>query len=65
MKIGDLVLVNGSEVALVLSDPRMSEDCKPGGDAYPHEMYYLVTVLGQYGLEDWEEEDLEVINEAR
>jgi hypothetical protein len=66
VKVGDLVFVDGYEVGVVMSEPRLSEDCKPGGDAWPHEWYYCVGVFTQSGvLEDYEEEDLEVINESR
>ena len=66
MKIGDLVFVDGYEVGIVMSGPRLSEDCKPGGDAYPNEYYHLVSVLLQSGdLEDFEEEDVELVGETR
>ena len=66
MKIGDLVFVDGYEVGIVMSEPRLSEDCKPGGEAYPYEHYYLVEVATQSGgLDSYEEEDLESIGETR
>ena len=66
MKVGDLVFVDGYEVAIVMSEPRLSEDCKPGGEAYPHEHYYLVDVLTQSGeLDSFEDEDLELVSESR
>ena len=66
MKIGDLVFVDGYEVGIVMSEPRLSEDCKAGGAAYPYEHYYLVEVVTQSGdLDSYEEEDLEFISEAR
>ena len=66
MKVGDLVFVDGYEVGIVMSEPRLSEDCKPGGEAYPYEHYYLVEVVTQSGdLESYEEEDLEPVGEAR
>jgi hypothetical protein len=66
MKIGDLVFVDGYEVGVVMSEPKLSEDCMPGGDAYPNETYYLISVLLQSGgLESFEEEDLELVGEAR
>ena len=66
MKIGDLVFVDGYEVGIVMSEPRLSEDCLPGGEAYPYEHYYLVEVVTQSGgLEKYEEEDLEPVDEAR
>ena len=63
MKVGDLVFVDGYEVGIVMAEPRLSEDCKQGGEAYPYEYYHYVSVLTQSGiLEDFEEEDLEVIH---
>jgi hypothetical protein len=66
MKIGDLVFVDGYEVGIIMSEPRLSEDCLPGGDAYPNERYHLVSVLLQSGdLENFDEEDVELVGEAR
>ena len=66
MKVGDLIFVDGYEVGIVMSEPRLSEDCKPGGEAYPHEHYYLVEVAPQSGgLESYDEEDVELISESR
>ena len=66
MKVGDLVFVDGHEIGLVVSEARLSEDCKPGGEAYPYERYYLVDVVSPHGdLESYEEEELEIISESR
>jgi hypothetical protein len=66
MKIGDLVFVDGYEVGVIMAAPRISEDCLPGGDAYPNEWYRYISVLLQSGgLEDFEEEDLELVGETR
>jgi len=66
VKVGDLVFVDGYEVGTVMSEPRLSEDCKPGGEAYPHEYYYLVEVVTQGGYRDSIElEDLELVSEGR
>jgi len=67
MKPGDLVfVVHCDEVGIVMSKPRLSEDCKPGGEAYPYECYYLVDVLIQSGeFDSCFEEDLELISEGR
>ena len=66
MKVGDLVFVDGYEVGIVMSEPRLSEDCKPGGCAYRYEHYYLVEVVTQSGdLESYEEEDLELVDDRR
>ena len=66
MKVGDLVSVGGYEMGVVMSKPILSEDCKAGGEAYPHEHYYLVDVLTQSGIFDsCFEDDLEIISESR
>ena len=66
MKVGDLVFIDGYEVGIIMSEPRLSKDCLPGGDAYPYEHYYLVEVVTQSGgLENYEEEDLELVSESR
>jgi len=66
VKVGDLVFVDGYEVGIVISEPRLSDDCLPGGEAYPNEWYRYVEVLTQSGeLDEYEEEDLQVISESR
>tara|TARA_Y100000310_G_scaffold76827_1_gene73304 strand:+ start:224 stop:424 length:201 start_codon:yes stop_codon:yes gene_type:complete len=66
VKVGDLVFVDGYEAGIVMAEPRVSADCLPGGEAYPNEWYRMVRVLTQSGeLEDFEEEDVQVINEGR
>jgi hypothetical protein len=66
MKVGDLVFVDGFEVGIIMSEPRLSEDCLPGGEAYPFEHYCVVDVVPQSGgLVSCEEECLEVISESR
>ena len=52
MKIGDLVLTDDGELGIILTEPRLSEDCEPGGEAYPNEEYYVMNV--QFGT--WREE---------
>jgi len=71
MKVGDLVLslpilaeVTGG-IGIVVEPPRLSEDCFPGGEAYPDETYYIVKVLWPTGIEEIFEDDCEVINESR
>ena len=50
MKVGDLIDVLFEGVGLVMAEPELSADCLPGGEAYPHEHYYLVDVLYPHGL---------------
>ena len=71
MKVGDLVVSidNGvyyaEGVGVVMEPPRLSEDCFPGGEAYPDETYYIVKVLWPTGIEEVFEDDCEVVNESR
>jgi len=71
MKVGDLVVsidngVHYAEgVGVVMEPPRLSEDCFPGGEAYPDETYYIVKVLWPTGIEEVFEDDCEVVNESR
>ena len=50
MKVGDLVEVLFEGVGIVMSEPELSADCLPGGEAYPHEHYYLLDVFYPHGL---------------
>ena len=68
MKIGDLVragYLHPRNVGIIISDPRLSEDCKPGGDAYPNESYCLVEVSFGDETTDCFVDELEVISESR
>ena len=63
MKIGDLIVARDGQLGIILTEPRLSEDCAPGGEAYPNEEYYLMDV--QFGT--WREpvatDEVELINE--
>ena len=50
MNVGDLVEVMYEGVGLVMTEPELAADCLPGGEAYPHEHYYLADVLFPHGL---------------
>tara|TARA_R110000824_G_scaffold18787_1_gene73811 strand:- start:439 stop:624 length:186 start_codon:yes stop_codon:yes gene_type:complete len=61
MKIGDLLLNDFGETAILLSEPRFEddpEDCSP---------YYIADVLlTEFGCKDvWITDDVEIINENR
>ena len=61
MKIGDLLLNDFGETAILLSDPRLEddpEDCSP---------YYIADVLlTEFGCKDiWITDDVEILNETR
>ena len=65
VKVGDLVLDPFGDTAILLSEPRLSEDCMPGGKYYPDATYYEAAVLVA-GCEDvWITDDVEVISESR
>ena len=67
MKVGDLVLDLFGDTAILLSESRLSEDCMPGGEAYPDETYYIADVyLTEFGSRDvWITDDIEIISENR
>ena len=64
MKVGDLVEVLFEGVGLVMTEPELSADCLPGGDA-EHEHYYLLDVLYPHGLISTDYDDvMRVVSEA-
>ena len=53
MKIGDMVLNRFGETAILLTEPRLSEDCSFGAEFGPDETYYVVDVLlTEFGCKD-------------
>jgi len=66
VKVGDLVEVMFEGVGLVMTEPELSADCLPGGEAYPHEHYYLVDILFPHGLINTDCDDVtRVVSESR
>jgi hypothetical protein len=66
MKVGDLVEVMGEGVGLVMTEPELAADCLPGGEAYPHEYYYLADILFPHGLKRTDYDDvMRVVSESR
>lgn len=67
MQVGDLVLNPHGDMGILLSEPRLSEDCQPGGEHYPEYIYYIADVLlTEFGYKDvWITDDVEVISENR
>ena len=67
MKVGDLVLNEFGETAILLTEPRLSEGCSFGAAFGPDETYYVADVLlTEFGEKDvWITEDLEIISENR
>ena len=65
MQPGDLILDKTGEVGLILTEPRLSEDCEPGGEAYPNEEYYLMDVQFSRYVECLATDEVEVISYAQ
>ena len=68
MKVGDLVRAGSlvpRNIGIIISDPRLSADCEPGGEAYPNESYYLVEVSFGDEIATCFVDELEVISESR
>ena len=67
MKIGDLVLNPCGETAILLTMPRISEECSFGAEFGPDETYYVADVyMTEFGCTDvWITDDLEIISENR
>ena len=63
MKPGDLILTRDGELGIILTEPRLSEDCEPGGEAYPNEEYYLIEVQFATWREPVATDEVELINE--
>ena len=63
MKPGDLILTRDGELGVILTEPRLSEDCEPGGEAYPNEEYYLMDVQFATWIESVATDEVELINE--
>jgi len=65
MKPGDLILDKTGEVGLVLTEPWLSADCEPGGEAYPDEEYYLINVQFSRYVECLATDEVEIISYAQ
>ena len=63
MKRGDLIVDRDGQLGLILTEPRLSEDCEPGGEAYPNEEYYLMDVQFATWIESVATDEVELINE--
>ena len=61
MKIGDMVLNDFGETAILLSEPRLVDDPEDCGPYYVGEV-----LLTEFGCKDvWITDDVEIINENR
>jgi len=65
MKIGDLILTRDGELGVILTEPRLSEDCMPGGEGYPNEEYYLIDVQFPTWIEPLATDEVEIISYAQ
>ena len=61
MNIGDLVLAEDGQTAILLTDPRRGDDPEDCGPYYVAEVY-----LTEFGCKDvWITDDVEIISENR
>ena len=65
MQPGDLILTRDGELGVILTEPRLSEDCEPGGEAWPEEKYYLIDVQFPTWIEPLATDEVEIISYAR
>ena len=63
MQVGDLIVDRDGQLGIILTEPRLSEDCEPGGEAYPNEEYYLMDVQFATWIESVATDEVELINE--
>ena len=65
MRIGDLIVDSDGQLGIILTEPALSEDCKPGGEAYPNEEYYLMDVQFPKWVESVATDEVEIISYAQ
>ena len=65
MKPGDLIVDRDGQLGIILTEPRLSEDCEPGGEAYPNEEYYLMEVQFATWRESIATDEVEIISYAQ
>jgi len=62
---GDLILTRDGELGVILTEPWLSEDCTPYGEAYPNEEYYLIEVQFATWIEHVATDEVEIISYAQ
>jgi len=62
---GDLIVDRDGQLGIILTEPRLSEDCEPGGEAYPNEEYYLMEVQFATWRESIATDEVEIISYAQ
>ena len=65
MQPGDLIVDRDGQLGVILTEPRLSEDCEPGGEAYPNEEYYLIDVQFATWIEPVATDEVEIISYAQ
>ena len=63
MQVGDLVVDVDGQLGIILTRPRLSEDCKRGGEAYMDEWYYLIDIQFSRWVECVATDEVEVVSE--
>ena len=65
MQVGDLIVDRDGQLGIILTEPRLSEDCMPGGEGYPNEEYYLIDVQFSKWVELVATDEVEIISYAQ
>jgi len=65
VQVGDLIVDRDGQLGIILTEPRLSEDCEPGGEAYPNEEYYLMEVQFATWRESIATDEVEIISYAQ
>ena len=65
MRVGDLVLSPWGETAILLSEPRLSDDWEPGCHNSPWYVADVYSTKGGGFKDNWVTDDLEIISENR
>ena len=65
MQVGDLIVDRDGQLGIILTEQSLSEDCEPGGEAYPNEEYYLIDVQFSSWIEPVATDEVEIISYAR
>ncbi len=63
MKVGDLILTRDGELGVILTEPRLWEDCTEYGEAW--EEYYLIDVQFPTWIESVATDEVEIISYAQ
>jgi len=63
MEIGDLIVDHEGQLGIILTEPRLSADCEPGGEAYMYEEYYIIEVQFSTWREPIATDEVEIVSE--